>query len=68
MTYTEAQQYLGKQVHFIATCEVFPRDGIKGKLIGLEYSKSNELLYIVLVNGKKRTVGSNTAGLRLAVV
>lgn len=66
--YTDVQQLLGKQVYISATCEFFPRTGIKGKLIGMEYSKSNELLYIVLVNGKKRIVGSNTAGLRISAV
>ena len=67
-SYTDIQRLLGKQVYITATCEIFPSTGIKGKLIGMEYSKSNELLYIVLVRGKKRIVGSNTAGIRISVI
>lgn len=63
--FKDAQQLLGKKVHFLATCEVFPNNGIKGKVVSLEFSKTNELLYIVLINGKRYTVGSNTRGLHI---
>ena len=58
--FKDAQSLLGKKVHFTAMCEFFPKDGIKGKVVGLEYSKSNELIYIVSINGNKFSVGSNT--------
>ena len=63
--FNDAQQLLGKKVHFEASCELFPKNGIKGKVVGLEFTKSNELTYIVSVNGKRYTVGSNTTGLYL---
>lgn len=61
--YIYAQTFLGKHVHFTATCEFFPKNGISGKVISLEYSKTNELLYIVSINGKRYTIGANTKGL-----
>lgn len=61
--FKDAQSLLGMHVHFKAMCELFPKNGIKGKVVGLEYSKSNELLYIVSVNGKRYIVGANTRGL-----
>lgn len=65
--FKDAQTLLGKHVYFTATCELFPKSGIKGKVVGLEYSKSNELLYIVSVNGKKYNVGANTHGLSVEI-
>ena len=66
--FKNAQTLLGKTVHFTATCEIFPQNGIKGKVVGLEYSKSNELLYILSTNGKRFTVGANTKGLSVETI
>lgn len=63
--YKYAQTLLGKTVHFVADCDFFPKNGIHGKVIALEYSKSNELLYIVSINGKRHTIGANTKGLSI---
>lgn len=61
--YNDARKLLGKTLLFTATCKLFPDNGIKGKLIGIDYSSTNELLYIINKNGKRYTVGANTAGL-----
>lgn len=66
--FKDAQSLLGKYVYFTAMCELFPKSGIKGKVVGLEYSKSNELLYIVSINGKQYSVGSNTRGLTVEML
>lgn len=66
--FKDAQSLLGKNVHFTATCEFFPKNGIRGKVVGLEYSKSNELIYILSVNGKKFSVGSNTSKLNASLL
>jgi hypothetical protein len=62
-SYKDARQLLGKTVLFTAVCDLFPCDGIKGKLIGLDISTTNELVYIINKNGKRYTIGANTAGL-----
>lgn len=66
--FKDAQTLLGKHVHFTApTCVAFPSLGIKGKVVSLEYSSTNELLYIVSYKGRKLTVGANTSGLQVTV-
>ena len=66
--FKDAQSLLGKYVYFTAICELFPKSGIKGKVVGLEYSKSNELIYIVSINSKKFSVGSNTNKLNVSLL
>lgn len=65
--FKEAQSLLGKKVLFKATCEFFPKNGINGKVVGLDYSKTNELQYIVSINGKRYSVGANTRGLYVSL-
>ena len=66
--FKDAQSLLGKKVYFTAMCEFFPKYDIKVKVVGLEYSKSNELIYIVSINGKKFSVGSNTNKLNVSLL
>ncbi len=64
-TIKSARECLGKTVRFTARCGLFPKAGITGKLIALDFSRSNELLYILSVNGRRYTVGANTDGLKM---
>ena len=32
--FNDAQSLLGKKIHFTSMCEFFPKDGIKGKVVG----------------------------------
>ena len=65
-----ATSLVGKHVHFYATCELFPRQGIEGRVIRIEYANNGELLYIVKTpkRGLEMSVGSRTAGLRLEML
>ena len=65
-----ASTLIGKQVHFRATCELFPRQGIRGKVMRLEYANNGELLYIIKTpkRGLEMSVGSRTAGLSLEML
>ena len=63
--FKEASSLIGKKVTFTATCMLFPKTGITGKVMRLEYAKNNELVYIIktLKQGLEIQVGSNTSGL-----
>ena len=65
--FNKAQQLIGKHVHFYATCELFPKQGIEGKIVRIEYGRNGELIYIVKTTrrGLEFSVGANTKGLRL---
>ena len=60
-----AQSLVGEKVKFEATCELFPPQGIAGKIVRIERSKTNEILYIVKTpkRGLELSVGANTHGL-----
>ena len=62
-----AQTLIGKNVKFVATCDFFPKQGVAGKVIRLEFGKNGELIYIVKTpkRGLEISVGANTKGLKL---
>lgn len=65
-----ASTLIGKQVHFRASCELFPKQGICGRVIRIEYANNGELLYIIKTpkRGLEMSVGSRTAGLSLEMM
>ena len=62
-----AQKLIGKHVHFYATCDLFPKQGIEGKIVRIEYGRNGELIYIVKTpkRGLEFSVGANTKGLMI---
>lgn len=68
MIYSDAVKLLNKNVHFTASCEFFPKDGITGRVVNVAYSKNNELVFSIIVNHRRITVGANTTGLSAVLV
>lgn len=67
--FKDATALIGKNVKFEATCTLFPKQGIAGRVIRIEYGKNGELLYIVKTpkRGLEFSVGCNTGGLKVTV-
>ena len=63
--FNDAKTLAGRTVEFKATCELFPPQGVKGKVVRIEMSKSGEVVYIVKTpkRGLEISVGAKTAGL-----
>lgn len=60
-----AKQFVGKHLHI--TCDCIISLDVKGICVGYEI-KSNEIIYIIDVNGKNIHVGENTPKLNIHII
>jgi len=68
MNYNTAISLLNKTVHFTATCELFPHNGICGRVIDVTYAKNGEVILTVMVSHRRVTIGGNTRGLAFSTI
>lgn len=60
---------LGNNIHFKSDCMLFPKQGIRGKIIEYHLSSSGEVIFKIKVkSGKLYTVGSNTSNLQFEII
>jgi len=67
--YEELKELLGKKVHFVSNCELFPNFDVIGKVISINYEANLEIIFNVkLQNGKTIDIGSNMKNLRYEIL
>lgn len=68
-SYEELKELLGKKVHFVSDCELFPNFDVIGKVISINYGANLEIMFNVkLQNGKTIDIGSNMKNLRYEIL
>lgn len=67
LTYDFLTSLIGKTINFQSDCELFDNFNVTGKLQNL-YISGNEYIFVVLINGKNRKIGSNMKSLKLEII
>ena len=60
---------IGKKVHFISDCQLFPNFNMTGYVISINIASNNEfLIHIKTNNGKYYDIGSNMHNLQFEII
>lgn len=63
------KKILGNNIHFISDCMLFPKNGIRGKVISYKILNTGEIIFKIKVkSGKIYDVGSNTSNLQFEFI
>lgn len=63
------KKILGNNIQFISDCMLFPKNGIRGKVINYKILNTGEILFKVKTSsGKSYDVGTKTANLQFQIL
>lgn len=62
------QKILGKKVHFISDCQLFPNFNVTGKVIEINLSSNIPLLKTILTSGKTINIDGGMSNLQFELV